>query len=142
MAVRYFNEEVEFRLRNKKVISKWIEHIINFYLFTCGDINFVFTSNPNILKINTQYLKHNYFTDIITFPNSEGKVLGGDIYISIDTVKENSSIFSVTFVNELHRVMIHGILHLAGLNDSTETEKAAMRNSEDKALSMLYSKFL
>jgi rRNA maturation RNase YbeY len=92
--------------------------------------------------VNKQFLNHDYFTDIITFNYNVGNIVAGDIYISIDTVRSNSLSYSVSFMNELHRVMIHGILHLLGFNDSSPAERDEMRNLENEALDKLESKYL
>jgi len=115
----------------------WISVIIRNYTLNIGDINYLFCSDDYILKINNQYLNHNYFTDIITFDYCSDKVISGDLVISLDTVKSNSVKFKTTFFEELHRVIIHGILHLIGFKDSSDDEKAIMRKEEDKALSLL-----
>jgi probable rRNA maturation factor len=142
LAIRFFNEEISFKLSNKRIVSSWIKDSITSYQFKTGDVNFIFTHNDKILEVNKQFLNHDYFTDIITFNYNTGNIIAGDIYISIDTVKENSKSYSVAFINELHRVMIHGILHLLGYNDSTSVEKIKMRNLENLALEKLESKYL
>lgn len=142
MAVLFFTEDISYNLKNKRILKSWINQVILDNGFIRGDINYIFTSNNNILTVNQKFLNHNYFTDIITFNYNVDNVINSDIYISLDTVKENSVLYNVTFDNELCRVMIHGILHLLGYNDSTEKEKAIMRNLEDKNLELLYSKFL
>jgi probable rRNA maturation factor len=142
LAVLFFTEDISYNLKNKRILKSWINQVILDNGFIRGDINYIFTSNNNILTVNQKFLNHNYFTDIITFNYNVDNVINSDIYISLDTVKENSVLYNVTFDNELCRVMIHGILHLLGYNDSTEKEKAIMRNLEDKNLELLYSKFL
>ena len=142
MAIHYFTEDIQIFISNKRLLKSWIQCIIVKYGYSVGEINYIFTSDRNILMINRKYLNHNYFTDIITFSYNCDKLTSGDIYISIDTVKENSERFKTTFINELHRVMIHGILHLVGLNDSTKGEKIQMSSAEDSALEELYTKFI
>jgi rRNA maturation RNase YbeY len=142
LAIRFFNEEISFTLSNKRILSTWIKDSITSYQFKTGDVNFIFTHDDKILEVNKQFLNHDYFTDIITFNYNVDNIVAGDIYISIDTVRSNSQSYSVSFVNELHRVMIHGILHLLGFNDSSPAEKAEMHNLENVALEKLDSKYL
>ena len=101
-----------------------------------GDINYIFCSDNYLHQINFQYLDHDTFTDIITFDQSDKDQIEGDIFISIDRVHENANERNISFVNELHRVMIHGILHLLGYNDKTPKEKQLMREKEDECLSL------
>ncbi|HRW61966.1 MAG TPA: rRNA maturation RNase YbeY [Bacteroidales bacterium] len=141
MPVRYFTEEIKFNLRNKRKINRWINETIENEKHLSGDINIIFTSDINILQINKKHLSHNYYTDIITFDYCEGKYIQGDIFISIDTVKNNSIRFNVLYEEEIHRVIIHGILHLIGYNDKTENEKAEMRQKENFYLDRLKKLF-
>ena len=104
--------------------------------FKIGEINYIFCSDNYILKINKDYLNHNYFTDIITFNYNEGKKVNADIFISIDTVKSNANSRKIDFYNELHRVMVHGILHLVGYNDKTPTQQIEMTSKEDYYLNL------
>ena len=134
MAIRYFTEDIKFVLAKKRNLEAWIQSILNSYNLTTGDINYIFTSDANILSLNKKYLNHFYFTDIITFDFNEKSIVSGDIYISIETVESNAKLFSTSFLDELYRVMIHGVLHLAGLNDSDEEEKTQMRIAENNAL--------
>ena len=101
-----------------------------------GDISIIFCSDPYILDINQRYLQHDYFTDIITFDYCEGKVLSGDLFISIDTVRENAAEYGASFEEELNRVMVHGLLHLIGYDDHTPEEQKEMRSKEDYYLSI------
>ena len=101
-----------------------------------GDINVIFCSDNYILDVNMKYLQHDYFTDIITFDYCEGKVLSGDLFISVDSVRENSIEFGTDFEEELHRVIVHGVLHLIGYDDHTEEDKKVMRQKENYYLQM------
>lgn len=139
MAIHFFTEDIQFNLPKKRIISSWIKHVISSHQFKVGELSFIFVSNKKILSINKEYLNHDYFTDIITFNYCQNDQLSGDIFISIDTVKENAKEYSVTFENELNRVIIHGVLHLLGFNDSTLEEKEEMRNQENLALTRLNS---
>jgi probable rRNA maturation factor len=137
LAIRFFTEEIDYSPKNKRILKNWIKEIVTSHRKSCGDINFIFTNNKHILEINLKYLNHDYFTDIITFNYDEDSVIAGDIYISIDTVRQNSLNFSTTFTDEIHRVIIHGVLHLLGYNDQTEVDKKEMTKAEDKSLSLL-----
>ena len=132
-----FHYEINFSLKNKMSISKWIDETIRSENKTTGDINYIFCTDDYLLSKNIKYLNHESFTDIITFNYCEGNKINCDIMISIDRVKENSSIFDTTFTKELYRVMIHGILHLIGYDDKTEKEKNLMRKKEDFYLKKL-----
>ena len=133
-----FHYEINFSLKNKMSISKWIDHTIRTENKITGDINYIFCSDDYLLARNIKYLKHDSLTDIITFNYCEGNKINCDIMISIDRVKENSSIFETSFLEELYRVMIHGILHLVGYDDKTEKEKNIMRKKEDFYLKKLH----
>ncbi len=135
MAINFFFEDVKKIALKKSKDKKWIVHCIEENRKNAGDINFIFCSDSYILELNKTHLKHDYYTDIITFDYCEGDIISGDIYISVDRVLENSVDLELLFDIELHRVMIHGILHLLGLNDATEIQKRQMRSSEDKCLS-------
>ncbi len=141
MPVKFFNEEIKFNLKYKILLKNWIKSTIAKEKFEIGAINYIFTSPKEILRINKEYLNHDYFTDIITFNYCENNIINGDIYICIDTVKNNSFRFDVTFNEELHRVMIHGILHLVGYNDQKDDEKAIMREKENFYLERLKNLF-
>jgi rRNA maturation RNase YbeY len=141
MPVKFFNEEIKFNLKYKILLKNWIKNTIATEKFKTGAINYIFISPNEILRINREYLNHDYFTDIITFNYCENSIINGDIYICIDTVKNNSSRFDVTFIEELHRVMIHGILHLVGYNDQNDDEKAIMREKENFYLERLKNLF-
>jgi probable rRNA maturation factor len=137
MAILFFNEDTKFRLKNKRALKKWIKLSIQKEDKTTGQINYIFTSDKYLLSINQKYLSHNYFTDIVTFNFCTEKIISGDIYISLQTVKNNSCLFNVTYEDELYRVMIHGVLHLIGYNDSNNAEKLIMREKEDYYLAIL-----
>ena len=132
-----FSFETAFNFMNTTYISDWISDVIKRESFNEGDVSYVFCSDDYLLRINTNHLNHNTLTDIITFNYNLGKQINTEIYISIDRVKENSESFNTTFEDELHRVIIHGILHLCGYKDKTKQEKGTMRNKEDYYLSLL-----
>jgi probable rRNA maturation factor len=142
LAIQFFSVDTDFKLPNKRILTRWIKQVIISHALKCGEISFIFTNNDKILEINRQYLQHDYFTDIITFNYNQDKIVSGDIYISVDTVMSNSSFYNVTFESELHRVIIHGILHLVGFNDKTKAEQAEMSKNEDMNLNILYSQYM
>ena len=124
----------------KKIISAWISEVIHQEQKKCGTINIIFCSNDYLLKINEKYLKHHYYTDVITFLYNEGDVLSGDIFISVEQVVINAERFKASFLEELLRVIIHGILHLMGYNDETDNERLNMHVLEDEALEKVLPK--
>ncbi|HSH51956.1 MAG TPA: rRNA maturation RNase YbeY [Bacteroidales bacterium] len=134
MELQFFNEDIDFSLPNQNDLKSWIIAAIKNENYIPGNINFIFTSNKYLLNLNKQHLSHNYFTDIITFNDVQGSTINGDIFISIETVENNSSRFGVSFESELSRVMIHGILHLVGYDDQTEAQKSEMRKKENDYL--------
>ncbi|MDY0253461.1 MAG: rRNA maturation RNase YbeY [Tenuifilaceae bacterium] len=137
MPILFHTVDVDFKLPQKRIIKKWISLVISSYNFKVGDINYIFCSDSEILKINTQYLNHNYYTDIITFPFSDRNTVSADMYISIHTVAHNASKYQQSFETELNRVMVHGVLHLLGFNDSNHDEVNQMRQAEDSCLALL-----
>jgi rRNA maturation RNase YbeY len=132
-----FNYETNFKLNNEIALSNWISKCIEERGFTEGEINYVFCDDEYLLKLNVEFLEHDTFTDIISFDYTLGKLISGDIFISIERVRENALEFSQTFENELSRVMIHGVLHYLGLKDKSDVDKIAMRAEEDKCLKLL-----
>jgi len=118
----------------RRDLKRWITKVTGLHNKKTGDIAFIFCTDDYLLEINQKYLNHNTYTDIITFDYTEGNILNGDIFISIDRVKDNANKFGLPFELELKRVIIHGILHLCGLNDKTESEIAIMRKEEDVAV--------
>jgi probable rRNA maturation factor len=137
LAIHFFSEEISFSLDEEQQTISWIENILDQAKQVSKSVNYIFCSDDYLLKINKDYLNHDTLTDIITFDNSEeeGKI-EADIFISIDRVKENAHSLDKKFDEELHRVIIHGLLHLAGYNDKTEDDKAEMRKKEDACLSL------
>jgi probable rRNA maturation factor len=134
MAVSFQSQNIKFILSDKLKIKSWINRVIELEKKKPGQLNFVFTSDEELLKTNMQFLNHNTLTDIITFDYCEDKTINGDIIISIDRVKENAETFNVEFENELKRVMIHGVLHLCGYKDKTAADSQLMREKENWAL--------
>ncbi len=134
--IQFVEENVKFPLSHKNVTKKWIKSVIESYQKITGDICIIFCDDEYLLNINRQYLEHDYYTDIITFDYVEGDRISGDLFISLDTVKSNAEKFSVPFDTEAKRVIIHGVLHLLGLKDKTDSEALAMRAAEDRAIGM------
>jgi len=137
MAIFYETEGISFPKIKRRETTRWIKQVIEQFHKKLGNITYIFCSDEEILRINQSYLNHDYYTDIITFDYSEGDKLSGDLFISLETVKTNSERYKTNFIEELHRVMIHGILHLCGYEDDTPQEKKVMRLKEDEALKML-----
>ncbi len=129
-----FYSENDFSLSNEKDIAIWISSVITSEGCEEGDITFVFCGDEFLLDLNRKYLDHDTYTDIISFDYSLGKELHGEIYISTDRVAENATNFNVSFTDEIHRVIIHGILHLCGYKDKTSQEETMMRKKENEAL--------
>lgn len=136
--VLFFNEEVEFPVFfSDSFVCRWLEIIAQHYSKSIGTLSFIFCDDDYILNVNRQYLKHDYFTDVITFDYCEGDLLSGDIFISLDTVQSNAKDFDTTYENELHRVICHSILHLIGFKDKTDSDSIQMRSNENICLELL-----
>lgn len=137
MALEFYSEDVDLPVIDINQLTLWIEKTIIGQEFIPGDVSVIFVSDDYLLEMNNQYLEHDYFTDIITFDYSEEKVISGDLFISIDTVLSNSQEFNVPFLHELHRVIIHGVLHLMGFDDKSDAEKEIMTQMENSSLEVL-----
>ncbi len=136
-AIHFHAEEVDFHLTDEPATQLWIQAAIQQHNFRLKQLNFIFCSDGYLHKINLDYLQHDTLTDIITFDQSEESgVIEGDIFISVERVEENASLLNVTFDEELHRVMIHGVLHLMGHEDKTDAQKQEMRKKEEACLSL------
>ena len=134
--ILYYYEDVDFVFKNKTLNNRWLRLVAESEIKRIGDISIIFCSDNYILDINQRYLQHDYFTDIITFDYCEGDKLSGDLFISIDSVKENAMEYGSEFSDELNRVIVHGILHLIGYDDHTEEDVKVMRSKEDYYLSL------
>lgn len=134
MAIRFHSLKIKFKLKYINPHKSWIKACISSFDRKPGDITFIYTSNPSLREMNREYLNHDYFTDVITFDYSEGDLVSGDVFISIDQVRINAGIYDQSFDDELRRVMVHGVLHLIGFGDATDVEKTHMRNLENDAL--------
>jgi len=133
-----FNYETEFTLENEEAISRWISNIIKSEDKTEGEINYIFCNDEYLHKINVEYLGHDTLTDIISFDYSIGNELHGDIFVSVERVKDNAIDFNVSFDDELKRVLVHGVLHYCGYKDKTKKDELLMRSKEDEKLAMFH----
>jgi|UniRef100_UPI004048B826 probable rRNA maturation factor len=132
-----FNYEIDFNLASPERLENWVLACIEKEGFTLGEVNYIFCDDAYLLNLNQTFLKHDTLTDIISFDNTMGRLISGDIFISVERVRENATIYEVSFEEELHRVMIHGILHYMGYKDKTDDEKSGMRSKEKECLSLL-----
>ncbi|HOO42190.1 MAG TPA: rRNA maturation RNase YbeY [Bacteroidales bacterium] len=137
--ILFHNHNTAIKLCNRRAIKRWISAVLNNYERIPADINIIFCDSQYLLEMNKKFLNHDYYTDVITFPYSEpdNKEISGDIFIDVETVKSNAVKFKQSFEDEKLRVIIHGILHLAGENDITKEQKEKMRKAEDRALQIL-----
>lgn len=131
-AISFFEEDIAYKLKNKTAVRKWVKDTIDAEGYKLRELNYIFCSDDYLLQINQQYLNHDTYTDIVTFDNSEEDgVIVSDIFISIDRIRENAEKFNVTEAHELHRVIIHGALHLLGYKDKSAADKQKMTSKED-----------
>ncbi len=139
-SISFFSEGTPFELPHQKVIKEWIAGIISREGKTLKHLNYIFCSDAHLLRINQQYLDHDYYTDIITFDSSDSlDVIEGDIFISVDRVQDNAATIGHSFLDELNRVLAHGVLHLIGYDDTSPDSKIQMRQKEDSYLSLFHS---
>ncbi|MBR6414984.1 MAG: rRNA maturation RNase YbeY [Bacteroidales bacterium] len=129
--VSYFFEDTDFKFKNRRLNNMWLKMVAESEIKKLGALSIIFCSDNYILDINQRYLQHDYFTDIITFDYCEGNTLSGDLFISVDSVRENSIFYNVDFETELNRVIVHGLLHLIGYDDHTEDDIKVMREKEN-----------
>ncbi len=134
--ITYHTDGVKMPSIKRRETTAWIRRVAATYGKKVGEVGYMFVNDEKILEVNREYLGHDYFTDIITFDYDEGNVINGDLVISLDTVKTNAEKFKKTYDEELHRVIIHGILHLCGINDKGPGEREIMEDAENKALAM------
>lgn len=134
--ISFHSDGINFKIEKPSDVSLWIVNSIKAENFATGELSFVFTTDENLIEINRKYLEHDTFTDVITFDYSEGGIVSGEIYISIERIRENAVHFSQGERDELYRVMIHGVLHLCGYNDKDHDQKAQMTRKEDYYLSL------
>ena len=134
--ITYFLQDTDFVFKNKLLNNRWLKMVAESEIKRLGDISIIFCSDSYILDVNIKYLQHDYFTDIITFDYCEGNKLSGDLFISVDSVRENAAFYGTEFSDELNRVIVHGLLHLIGYDDHTDEEKKIMREKENYYLEM------
>lgn len=134
--ISYFAEDIKFDLKGKLLNNRWLKMVVGSEIKRLGDLSLIFCSDHYILDINLRYLQHDYYTDIITFDYCEGDTVSGDLFISIDSVRENAAFYGVSFEDELDRVMVHGVLHLLGYDDHTPEDTAVMREKENYYVKM------
>ena len=134
--ISYYKEDTDFLFKGKNLNNRWLRMVAGSEIRRIGDISIIFCSDNYILDVNMRYLQHDYFTDIITFDYCEGDKLSGDLFISVDSVRENALYYGTEFADELNRVMVHGLLHLIGYDDHTEEEQKVMREKENYYLSL------
>ncbi len=137
MAVYFSNSDVDFVLKDADLMKKWISRIVKSYGKNLGRVNYLFCSDEYVYDANVKFLGHDTYTDIITFDYVEGNLISGDIMISVDRVVENARTMAIPYERELHRVIIHGVLHLLGFKDKTDADAAVMRQKEDESLVVL-----
>ena len=138
MAINYATDDIAMPDINRYEISDWVKRVAASHGKRCGEINYIFCSDDRIIEVNRAYLQHDYYTDIITFDYCTGNTLSGDLFISLDTVRSNAELVGEPYERELRRVIIHGVLHLCGINDKAPGEREIMEEFENKALDMLY----
>lgn len=134
--ILYYYQDTAFLFKDKRRNNRWLKLVAESEIRRIGDISIIFCSDNYILDVNQKYLQHDYFTDIITFDYCEGDRLSGDLFISVDSVRENAHEYGTDFTDELNRVMVHGILHLIGYDDHTDEDIAMMRKKENYYLSL------
>ena len=135
--ITYQTEDISMPSIKKRETTEWVKQVASSYGKKVGEIASIFCSDEKILEVNRQYLEHDYYTDIITFDYTEGNRISGDLFISLDTVRTNAEQFDQAYERELHRVIIHGILHLCGINDKGPGEREIMEAEENKALALI-----
>lgn len=135
--ISYNTVNVKMPAIRRRDTSAWVKTVAASYGKKVGEIAYIFVDDEEILRVNREYLQHDYYTDIITFDYTEGNTISGDLFISLDTVRTNAEQFDKPYEEELHRVIIHGILHLCGINDKGPGERVIMEAAEDKALALL-----
>ena len=135
--VKFIAEDIEMPALDERKVSRWIRAVAADYGFSVGQIHYIFCSDERELEVNRQFLGHDYYTDVITFDYTSGQTLNGDIFISLDTVRSNAETVGATFEQELHRIIIHGVLHLTGQGDKTPETKVQMTEKEELSLAKL-----
>ena len=135
--IAFYAEETQLPAVRQEAVREWVRTVARSYGKKVGDISYIFCSDEKILAVNREFLQHDYYTDIITFDYTSGEKIAGDLFISLDTVRTNAEKFGQPYNEELHRTIIHGILHLCGINDKGPGEREIMEANENKALAIL-----
>lgn len=135
--ITFFNLDIDMPPIDERLVTDWVKAVAQAHGKSVGNVTYIFCNDEKILEVNREFLQHDYYTDIITFDDSKGSRIGGDLFISIDTVRSNAALFGKEYDEELHRVIIHGILHLVGINDKGPGEREIMEAEENKALDRL-----
>ena len=139
--ISFHNEGVSTKTPLKRILKAWIKEFVSNHGKKVGELAFVFCSDEKILEVNQNFLQHDYYTDIITFDYCEGEIVSGDIFISVERVKENATYHNVEYNTELLRVLAHGVLHLIGFQDKSPKKKKEMTENEDLCISLFFTKF-
>ncbi len=137
MAISFYNEQIDMPAIKQAEIRNWVKQVAALHGKRVGEVSYIFCNDEKILEVNRQFLQHDYYTDIITFDYTTGDKISGDLFISLDTVRTNAEQFKQEYATELHRVIIHGILHLCGINDKGPGEREIMEQHENEALALL-----
>lgn len=137
--IQWTSQDVQFPEIDRELVERWLESVAREHDRLLGPITYIFCSDPKILEVNLEFLSHDYFTDIITFDYTHGRRVSGDLFISLDTVRSNAEKFGAVYNEELHRVIVHGLLHLCGINDKGPGEREIMEAHENQALELLKS---
>ncbi len=141
MSIKIFYDNTSYRIRNWRKVVKILNEVIEKEEKISGDLSYIITNDEYLRKLNVQFLEHDYFTDVITFDYNNNNLINGEVYISLESVKENALNYNVSLNNEIKRVIIHGVLHLVGYDDKSEMQKAEMRRQEDLWLDLLKRKY-
>lgn len=137
MSIHFFNEDLPLPKLKKRLTANWLKEVILFEGKRVGNVSFIFCSDAYLLDVNKKFLDHDYYTDVITFDYVEGNVISGDIFISLDRVSENANSLNISFLDELNRIMVHGVLHLLGYKDKSKDDKNLMTEREDYFIKLL-----
>lgn len=137
MSIHFFNEDLPLPKLKKRLTANWLKEVILFEGKRVGEVSFIFCSDSYLLDVNKKFLEHDYYTDVITFDYVEGNVISGDIFISLDRISENANNLNISFLDELNRIMVHGVLHLLGYKDKLKKDKSLMTEREDFFIKLL-----
>jgi len=142
MSIHFFKEDIPLPKLKKRLTANWLKEVILFEGKRVGEVSFIFCSDSYLLDVNKKFLDHDYYTDVITFDYVEGNVISGDIFISLDRISENAKTLNISFLDELNRIMVHGVLHLLGYKDKSKEDKNLMTEREDFFIKLLNAKLI